>query len=129
MAKPDDGITLYHNPRCSKSREALKLLRERGVQPRIVEYLRDPPDRVELERILELLHMEPRDLMRRKEPAYGEANLDDPGLTRDTLVLAMIQRPILIERPIAVRKDAAVLGRPPKRVLEILRDGNPGPVL
>lgn len=115
-----EEVTIYHNPRCSKSRATLELLRENGVEPRIVEYLETPPDRDEMERILGLLDMEPRELMRRQEPEFREAALDDPGLTRDTLILAMLQRPKLIERPIVVAGDRAVIGRPPEKVLEIL---------
>ncbi len=114
------AVTLYYNPRCSKSRAALELLRARAVDVRVVDYLNDPPSREELARILDLLGLEPRELMRRHEAEYAAANLADPGLTRETLILAMIQRPILIERPIAVTGDRAVIGRPPERVLEIL---------
>jgi len=114
-------ITIFHNPRCSKSRETLRLIRERGFEPQIVEYLVNPPDRETLDALLQMLNMEPRELMRRDEPEYSKANLDDPGLTRDTLILAMVQRPILIQRPIVVAEDKAVIGRPPEKVLEILR--------
>ncbi len=118
--KKADEIVIYHNPRCAKSREALKLLRERGVEPRIVEYLKEPPSQAELDRLLRLLGLEPRALMRRREKVYKELGLDDPGLKRRDLVRAMHEHPILIERPIAVRGDRAVLGRPPERVLELL---------
>jgi arsenate reductase len=117
---PGDDVVIYHNPRCSKSRATLALLREQGIEPRIVEYLRDPPSVEELEAILQRLGMEPRELMRRQEAEYREAALDDPGLTRATLIRAMVQRPRLIERPIVVAKDRAALGRPPEQVLEIL---------
>ncbi|HQU14800.1 MAG: arsenate reductase (glutaredoxin) [Gammaproteobacteria bacterium] len=113
-------IVIYHNPKCSKSRQTLQLLRDRGIEPQIVEYLDTPPSPKELERILALLGLEPRELMRRREPEYAAANLDDPGLTRDTLIRAMIQRPRLIERPIVVANGKAALGRPPENVLEIL---------
>lgn len=114
------SVTLYYNPSCSKSRAALALLREHGIEPRVVEYLTQPPSRDELVRILDLLGMEPRELMRRDEPGYAEANLADPGLTRETLILALIQRPGLMQRPVAVAEDRAVLARPPERILEIL---------
>jgi arsenate reductase len=114
------SITFYHNPRCSKSREALQLLRERGVEPDIIEYLENPPTQQELSRILDLLGMEPRELMRKEEPEYREAGLDDPGLTRDTLIIAMVQRPKLIQRPIVLTDGKAALGRPPQKILEIL---------
>ncbi|ROR35074.1 arsenate reductase (glutaredoxin) [Inmirania thermothiophila] len=113
-------VTIYHNPRCSKSRQTLALLRERGVEPRIVEYLRTPPDETELERILDLLGMEPRQLMRRKEAPYRELGLDDPGLDRRTLIRAMVEHPILIERPIVVTPRGAAIGRPPEAVLAVL---------
>ena len=115
------SIQIYHNPRCSKSRETLKLLRERGVEPDIVEYLKTPPDRQALEKILQLLDLEPRELMRRKEKEYKELGLDDPSLSRDQLIDAMLAHPKLIERPIViVDGKQAALGRPPERTLELL---------
>ncbi len=113
-------IQLLHNPRCSKSREALALLRGRGVEPEVVEYLKQPLSAAEIDRLLTRLGMQPRQLMRRGEAAYGELGLDDPGLSRAALIEAMATRPILIERPIAVRGERAVLGRPPEKVLELL---------
>jgi arsenate reductase (glutaredoxin) len=113
-------ITIYHNPRCSKSRAALDLLREQGYQPHIVEYLKNPPSEAELAAILELLGMEPRELMRRKEDEYDRANLDNPGLTRGELIRALHDHPRLIERPIVLANGKAALGRPPESVLEIL---------
>lgn len=120
MSTARRDVVIYHNPRCSKSRETLELIRSHGIEPTVIEYLKTPPSKEVLERILTLLGLEPRELMRRKEPEYEEANLDDPGLTRDTLILAMIQRPRLIERPIVVAGDKAALGRPPEQVLEII---------
>jgi arsenate reductase len=113
-------ITIYHNPRCSKSRAALELLREQGCEPRIVEYLKNPPSEKELASILKLLGMEPRELMRHKEEEYTQANLDDPELTRQDLIKALHDHPRLIERPIVLANGKAVLGRPPESVLEIL---------
>lgn len=113
-------VTIYHNPRCSKSRATLQLLREHGIEPETVDYLQTPPDRETLARLLDMLGLEPRELMRRQEPEYAKAGLDDAGLTRDTLIQAMVQRPILIERPIVVAGDKAVIGRPPEKVLELL---------
>ena len=118
--KQADEVVIYHNPRCAKSRAALKLLRSHGIEPRIVEYLKTPPSQAEIERLLEMLGLEPRELMRRKEKAYKALGLDDPGLKRRDLVRAMHEHPILIERPIVVRGGRAVLGRPPERALEIL---------
>ncbi len=113
-------VTIWHNPRCSKSRQTLALLRERGVEPEIVEYLKTPPPADELEAVLEKLGMEPRDLMRRKEAAYREAGLDDPELGRRALVEAMAAHPVLIERPVVLAAGKAALGRPPESVLDIL---------
>lgn len=113
-------VTIYHNPRCTKSRETLKLLEERGLAPTVIEYLKTPPSAADLDDILRLLEMEPRDLMRKQEPEYEEANLADPGLTRETLIRAMVQRPKLIERPIVLANGKAALGRPPENVLKIL---------
>jgi len=113
-------ITIYHNPRCSKSRAALDLLREQGFEPRVVEYLKNPPSESELAAILEMLGMEPRELMRHKEEEYDQANLDDPGLTRGELIKALHDYPRLIERPIVLANGKAALGRPPESVLDIL---------
>lgn len=113
-------IEIYHNPRCSKSRQTLELLREKGIEPEIHEYLKVPPNKATLERLLEMLGLEPRDLMRKKENEYKEAGLDNPDLTRDQLVQAMIDHPRLIERPIVISGDKAALGRPPESVLDIL---------
>ncbi len=113
-------LKIYHNPRCSKSRQALEMIRERDLAPEVVEYLKTPPTAAELDRILQLLGLEPRDLMRRKEMEYKANNLDDPKLTRTELIAAMVANPKLIERPIVVTDDRAALGRPPERVLDIL---------
>ncbi len=112
------SLTLYHNPRCSKSRAALALLQEKGARPTVVEYLETPPSADELRRILRLLGMAPRQLLRGKEAK--QAGLDDPALDGDALIAAMVAHPAVIERPIVVSGDRARLGRPPERVLEIL---------
>ncbi|MFZ0791995.1 MAG: arsenate reductase (glutaredoxin) [Chromatiaceae bacterium] len=114
------SLTIFHNPKCSKSRAALSLLEERGLEPKIVRYLDEPPDAETLESLLKLLGLEPRDLMRKKEPEYQALGLDDPSLSREALVAAMAAHPRLIERPIVIRDGRAVLGRPPERVLDIL---------
>jgi arsenate reductase len=114
------SVTIYHNPRCSKSRQTLALLQDRGVAPRVVEYLNDTPDAATLDGLLKKLKLEPRELMRRKEAPYKDLGLDDPGLSRDALIAAMVENPILIERPIVVKGAKAALGRPPEAVLEIL---------
>lgn len=114
------SVTIYHNPRCSKSRQTLQLLQEKGVEPEIVEYLRTPPSAAELDEFLTKLGMAPRDLMRRKEAPYKALNLADESLTRDALIRAMVENPILIERPIVVKGGKVALGRPPEAVLDIL---------
>ena len=115
------ALILYHNPRCSKSRQTLALLRENGRDPEIVEYLKDPPSKAELKRILKLLGIAPRDLMRRKEAPYKDLKLDDPALDDDALIAALADNPILIERPILlVDGSKAAIGRPPEAVLAIL---------
>jgi arsenate reductase (glutaredoxin) len=113
-------VTIYHNPRCGKSRASLQILQERGIEFRIVEYLKTPPTREDLEDILAKLGMTPRELIRKGEAVYKEAGLDDPGLGREELISAMLQHPILIERPIVLADGKAVIGRPPEKVLEIL---------
>ncbi len=118
MAKPP--ATLYHNPRCSKSRQTLELVRQQGIEPQIVDYLKTPPSVEELTRILALLGKEPRELMRTKEAEYRELGLDNPVLNRQQLIQAMVDHPRLIERPILLANQKAALGRPPESVLEIL---------
>jgi arsenate reductase len=114
------SVTLWHNPRCSKSRGALELLRERGVEPTIVDYQKNPPTVAEIEHALKLLGRAPRELMRKGEAVYAELGLDDPGLTRQQLIQAMAEHPILIERPVAFANGKAAIGRPPEDVLAIL---------
>ncbi|MGH8556906.1 MAG: arsenate reductase (glutaredoxin) [Methylococcales bacterium] len=113
-------VTVYHNPRCSKSRQTLQLLRDKGIKPTIIEYLSTPPAPAELDEILNRLNLEPRDLMRKQEPEYREAGLDNPELDREQLIRGMVENPKLIERPIVVTDDKAALGRPPENVLNIL---------
>ncbi len=114
-------ITIYHNPRCSKSRQALQILHDRGIEPEIIEYLKTPPDRSTLEQILKLLGIGPRELMRKNEAEYTKAGLDDELLSHEELISALLQYPILIERPIVIAHGKAVIGRPPEKVLEILQ--------
>jgi len=115
------SVTLYHNPHCSKSRQALALLRDKGVEPQIVKYLDTPPDAATLGHLLDMLGLEPRELMRKKEKEYKENDLASPDLSRDDLIAAMVAHPKLIERPIVVKDDKATLGRPPEAVLDILQ--------
>lgn len=113
-------ITLYHNPRCSKSRQTLQLLQENDIEPSIVDYLKTPPNHQQLDSLLRGLAMGPRELMRTNEPDYKEHNLDNDSLSRDQLIAAMIAHPKLIQRPILVVGDQVALGRPPEAILEIL---------
>ncbi|MGI9382593.1 MAG: arsenate reductase (glutaredoxin) [Methyloligellaceae bacterium] len=114
------SVTIYHNPRCSKSRQTLTLLKERGADPEVVEYLRTPPSADELKAILAKLGLGPRDLMRTNEAPYKDLSLDQEGLSDDALIKAMVGNPILIERPIVVKGGRAAIGRPPDSVIKIL---------
>lgn len=113
-------VTIYHNPRCSKSRQTLTLLEEKGIVPTVREYLKDVPNADELNTILGMLGMEPRDLMRKKEAEYKENGLDNATLSHDQLIQGMIDNPKIIERPIVIKEGKARIGRPPESVLEIL---------
>ncbi|HEX7637688.1 MAG TPA: arsenate reductase (glutaredoxin) [Burkholderiaceae bacterium] len=113
-------VTIHHNPACSNSRGALALIRERGIEPRIVEYLETPLTRDELRALVARVGLPVRELMRTKEPAYAGLGLDDPALDEDALVAAIAAHPILLNRPIVVTARGARLCRPPERVLEIL---------
>lgn len=114
------NVTIYHNPRCSKSRQTLELLQSRGIEPEIIEYLKNPPGKSKLKDILKMLKLEPRELMRKNEDEYKKAKLDNPKMTKDQLIDAMIKHPVLIERPIVLANGKAAIGRPPEKVLEIL---------
>lgn len=118
--KTESNWTIYHNPRCSKSREALAYLKEKGIQPDIVEYLKTPPDTATLETLLERLHLEPRDILRTGEDEYDALKLSDPNLSRDALIAAIAENPILMQRPIVVRADRAVVGRPTEAIDSLL---------
>ncbi|SFR61357.1 arsenate reductase [Marinobacter gudaonensis] len=115
-----EATRIFHNPRCSKSRQALELLHERGIEPEIIRYLETPPTAQELTDILDRLELAPRQLMRTKEKEYGELGLDNPELTREQLIAAMVETPRLIERPIVLANGKAAVGRPPENVLDIL---------
>ena len=112
--------TIFHNPRCSKSRAALEMLTEKGIEADVVKYLDTPPNRETLEQILELSDMQPRDLMRKGETEYGDNNLSDESLTRDQLIAALIEFPKLLERPIVVANGKAAIGRPIENIINIL---------
>ncbi|BCG08466.1 arsenate reductase (glutaredoxin) [Buttiauxella agrestis] len=114
-------VSIYHNPRCSKSRETLSLLKANGVEPEVVLYLETPPDAATLKSLLSKLGFaSARDLMRQKEDLYKELNLANSALSEDQLIQAMIENPKLIERPIVLANGEARIGRPPESVLEIL---------
>lgn len=114
-------IRIYHNPRCSKSRETLTLLQEQGIAPKITEYLKEAPSAAELKDLLGKLGMEARGLMRKGEDIYKELNLDNPSLSENELIQAMVEHPILMERPVVVVGNQARIGRPPHTVLEMIK--------
>lgn len=111
---------IFHNPKCSKSQATLALLRSRGVEPKIIEYLLETPTAETLKDILKMLGMQPRELIRNKEAAYRDNALDDPTLSDAALIHAMVEHPILIERPIVICGTRAAIGRPPQNVLKII---------
>jgi arsenate reductase len=113
-------IQILHNPRCSKSRQTLALLEEKGIEPEIIKYLDTPPSATELKQILQKLGISARDLLRKGEDDYKALNLKDPSLSEDELIDAMVKHPKLIERPIVIRDNKARLGRPPESVLDII---------
>ncbi|MDQ6997492.1 MAG: arsenate reductase (glutaredoxin) [Mariprofundus sp.] len=113
------SVTIYHNPRCSKSRQTLALLEEHGVQPEIIEYLKTPPSEGELDRILNMLGKEPHELMRSGEEEF-KAHVKDKNLSRNEAIALMVAYPKIIERPIVINGDRAAVGRPPESVLNIL---------
>ncbi|MDJ0656208.1 MAG: arsenate reductase (glutaredoxin) [Xanthomonadales bacterium] len=116
-------FTIYHNPRCSKSRQTLQLIEQAGIQPEIIQYLKTPLESRELKKILKLLGMSPRELMRKKEAPYKELGLDRPEVSEKDLLQAIVDHPILLERPIVIAGEQAVIGRPPENVLPLLGQG------
>ncbi len=115
-----EQVTIFHNPRCSKSRQTLALLEERGIEPVVVKYLETPPDEEQLRNILAKLGLSPRQLLRKGEEEYKSLGLDSPDHDDAALIRAMVDHPRLIERPIVLANGKAALGRPPEQVLEIL---------
>ena len=113
-------ITIFHNPRCSKSRQTLQLLQGQGIEPDVRLYLEDSPSADEIKDILKKLGISPRELLRKGEDAYKENNLNNKELSDEALINAMVEFPKLIERPIVINGDQAKLGRPPEQVLEIV---------
>ena len=114
------SVTIFHNPRCSKSRQTLSLIQEKNIDINIIEYLKTPPDISQLKQILKQLGYEPRQLMRKSEQIYKDLDLGNENKTEEDLVIAMTQNPILIERPIVLSGEKAAIGRPPESVLNIL---------
>ena len=113
-------VTILHNPRCSKSRNSLALIEEQGIEPDVRLYLKNPPTEDELTSILEMLTIPAKDLLRRGEPEYKELGLGNQNFSEQKLVQLMIKHPKLIERPIVIAGDKAVIGRPPEQVLNLL---------
>ena len=114
------SVKIYHNPRCSKSRQTLALIQEKGIEPTIINYLDTPPSVQELTTVLELLNLEPQDLMRKKEAEYKEAGLNDTNLSKLDQIKLMTQFPKVIERPVVLANGKAAIGRPPESVLDII---------
>ncbi|WP_416358072.1 arsenate reductase (glutaredoxin) [Aureimonas phyllosphaerae] len=113
-------VTIYHNPACGTSRNTLEMIRQSGEEPQIIEYLKDPPSREVLAELLGMMGLKPRDILREKGTPYAELGLADPNLTDEELLAAMIEHPILINRPIVVTDKGAALCRPSEKVLPLL---------
>jgi arsenate reductase len=116
---PNPGVTIYHNPRCSKSRNALTLLQQNGIEPKVIEYLKYPPDKAELKRIVQKLGVAPEQIVRKGEEMFKQ-HYAGKTLSDDQWLDALAAHPILIERPIVVRNERAVVGRPPENVLDLI---------
>ena len=114
------SFTIFHNPRCSKSRNTLNLLKENGIEPDIRLYLIDPPSSVELQDIIDKLNIHPKDLLRKGESVFKELNLNQQEDRTDVIIQIMSENPILIERPIVIRGEKAIIGRPPENVLSLI---------
>ncbi len=115
------NFTIYHNPRCSKSRLTLELLKDKGIDPKVILYLETPPSEKELVLILKKLNMEARELLRKGEAEFKEQNLSDASKSEEDIIQAMVHFPKLMERPIVIYGDRAVIGRPPENVLKIIK--------
>jgi len=115
-----ENTKIFHNPRCSKSRAAMELLADKGIEADVVKYLETPPDRETIVHVLGLLGLEPRELMRKGEAEYAENNLSDDSLNRDQLIDALVDFPKLIERPIVIANGKAAIGRPIENIIDIL---------
>jgi arsenate reductase len=115
------NFTIYHNPRCSKSRLTLELLKDKGIDPKVILYLETPPSEKELVLILKKLNMEAKELLRKGEAEFKEQNLSDASKSEEDIIQAMVHFPKLMERPIVIYGDRAVIGRPPENVLKIIK--------
>jgi arsenate reductase len=122
-----NDITIYHNPACGTSRNTLALIRNAGIEPRVIEYLKDPPDRETLAGLIAAMDVPARDVLRAKETAYAELRLDDPSLGDDALIDAMLEHPVLIQRPIVVSPLGTRMCRPSEAVLDLLPSPQRGP--
>jgi len=120
LAENMTKIKIYHNPRCSKSRKTLEIIEQQGHKPEIIKYLDTPPTIEELQNVLSLLKLQPRDLMRKNEAEYKDNNMSDESLSNDELIALMYRFPKVIERPIVINNNKAVIGRPPESVLTII---------
>ena len=114
------NFTIYHNPRCSKSRKTLELLKENGIDPEIVLYLEETPSGKEIAELLKSLNMEPRELLRSSEAEYKELGLKNQDFSNEQLIQIMSENPKLIERPIVTNNSVAIVGRPPETVLKLI---------
>ncbi|GAB3303444.1 arsenate reductase (glutaredoxin) [Luteimonas notoginsengisoli] len=122
-----NDITIYHNPACGTSRNTLALIRNAGIEPRVIEYLKDPPDRETLAGMIAAMDVPARDVLRAKEAAYAQLHLDDPSLGDDALIDAMLEHPVLIQRPIVVSPLGTRMCRPSEAVLDLLPSPQRGP--
>ncbi len=123
MTKDKDEFVIYHNPRCSKSREALSLLEQRGIEPTIIEYLKTPPTENQLREVIKKLGIQPEALLRKGEDVF-KGKFAGRELSDDEWIAAMMENPVLIERPIVIRGGYALIGRPPNRVVELIENIN-----
>lgn len=114
------AVEIFHNPRCSKSRQTLQLLEDKGVKPQVRLYLEDNPTKQEVQDILKKLSLSPRDVLRKGEDEYKQNNLSDKTLSDEAIINAIVKFPKLLERPIVINGNKAALGRPPENVLNIL---------
>jgi arsenate reductase len=120
VARAKSEVVIYHNPACTTSRKVLGMIRDAGVEPRVVEYLKTPPNRTELLDLLHRMGIKPRDLLRRRGTPYDELGLADPAKTDDALIDAILAHPVLMERPVVIGPRGVRLCRPPERVHEVL---------